>query len=208
MTQERQEGQPERIPSDGLTLEQDIALEGLLKLWEGGRLSAEVFTEIARLIPQPIIEVVVLRNNCGIIETLLLPRPKDEKVKQWEDKYHTPGSALRNSDVKKETNNDLSGPFERVERGELGTKFAYPPKFGWFTVRKGDRSVEMVQAYYTELEKGADIKPGHIWYPVDMLAGNELFLQHQLEHVVMTAEAFRESVLEREMRNQKELFLQ
>src|SRR3989344_9021208 len=144
---ERPGAQPQ--PTEGLTPEEDKRLADLLSKWNGGRISTTVFTELARMIPQPIVEVVVLRNNGGTIETLLIPRPADDLV--WPGMYHTPGAALRTSDFHRDDQNPLSGPFERIQRGELGSNFAYTPIFAGRLHRLADRGPEVAEIYVAEL---------------------------------------------------------
>ena len=43
-------------PTDGLTPEEDLKLAILLLKWAGGRISTPVFTQLARMIPQPLVE--------------------------------------------------------------------------------------------------------------------------------------------------------
>lgn len=187
---ERSEIQPQQYnPTEGLTLEQDRLAVELLKKWNGGRISTPVFTELAGMIPQPIVEVVVFRNNGGILETLLIPRPEDDIV--WPGMYHTPGAALRTSDFHREDQNPLNGPFERIQRGELKSEFAYNPTFAGRLHRLGGRGPEVAEIYITELDEST-LQPNHVWYPVEQLAQNPKFIQHQLGHVMIAAVQFRQ----------------
>lgn len=190
--QKRLLGQPEQFATDGLTLEEDRQLAELLSKWSGGRISTQVFTEIARIIPQPIVEVVLFRENEGVLETLLIPRPVDDIV--WPGMYHAPGAALRASDYHREDQNPLNGPFERIQQGELKSEFAYVPIFAGRFHRLGNRGPEVVEAYFTELPKEY-YQQNHIWYPVEKLAENPKFIQHQLKHVTFAAEQYRKRII-------------
>lgn len=176
---------PKYPPTEGLTPEEDQELTKLLAKWTGGRISTPVFTELAKMIPQPIVEVVIFRLNRGILETLLIPRPQDDIV--WLGMYHTPGAALRASDFHRDDHNPLNGPFERIQHGELNSEFAYSPIFAGRLHRLGDRGPEVAEVYFTELPEGLDAQPNHVWYPPEQLAENPKFIQHQLAHVMMAA---------------------
>ncbi len=191
MTEKGQErlGQPlEYPPTEGLTLEEDQELVALLAKLRGGRISTPVFTELARIIPQSIVEVVVFRRNGGRLETLLIPRPEDDIV--WPGMYHTPGAALRASDFQREDQSPLNGPFERIQRGELNSEFAHNPTFAGRLHRLGGRGPEVAEVYFAELPEDSALPQNHLWYPVEQLAQNQKFIQHQLGHVMIAAEQY------------------
>lgn len=192
---ERADGQQpgsEYPSTEGLTLSEDRELTALLSRWTGGRISTPVFTELARIIPQSIVEVVVLRVNDGKLETLLIPRPEDDIV--WPGMFHTPGAALRTADFNRDDNNPLNGPFERIQRGELGTEFKADPTFAGRLHRLGGRGPEVAEVYIAELPDSADSQPNHVWYSVEDLAENPKFIQHQLGHVQLAAMKYLESL--------------
>ena len=191
---ERPQGEnqlPNYRSTEGLTLEQDRQLVELLKLWPGGPISTPAFTELARMIPQPIVEVVVLRKNGDRLETLLIPRPDDDIV--WPGMYHTPGAALRAADFKRDDGNPLNGPFERIQRAELGSEFNAIPSFAGRIHRLGDRGPEVAEIYVAELLVDIHSPQNHIWYPVEDLAENPKFIQGQLGHVRLAASKYLES---------------
>ncbi len=179
-------------PTEGLTPVEDRELTKLLKKWKGGRISTEVFTELARMIPQPVVEVVIVRMNQGAIETLLIPRPQDDIV--WPGKYHAPGAALRAADFVRKDRNPLNGPFERIKSGELNSSFTYTPIYVDRFHRSGDRGPEVAEVYVTELPEGAFTPKDHQWVPVDKLKDHPEFIQHQLPHIMRAAEKFREMI--------------
>lgn len=184
MNQERSGPQP-IIPTEGLTAEEDRQLASLLSKWTGGRISTPVFTEIARIIPQPIVEVVLLREKDGVLETLLIPRPADDIL--WPGMYHTPGAALRASDFERADNDPLNGPFERIQQGELNCAFVRRPTSVGRLHRMSTRGPEVAEVYVAQLPKGVKNK-NHWWYPVGQLATNPSFIQHQLGHVLLAVE--------------------
>lgn len=187
--QERPFNQPELFATDGLSLEEDRELANLLSKWQGGRISTPVFTELAKMTPQSIVEVVLFRFNNGDLETLLIPRPSDDIV--WPGMIHTPGTALRVSDFLREDQNPLNGAFERLQRGELNSEFAYKPLFVGRLHRHTDvRGAEVAEIYITELAEGSPLQPSHIWYSVEKLAHNPKFIQGQLGHVNLAAEQY------------------
>ena len=143
------------------------------------------------MIPQPIVEVVVFRKSGEILETLLIPRPADDIV--WPGMLHTPGAAIRTSDFRREDQNPLNGVFDRIQRGELSSDFAYTPGFAGCLHRLGDRGPEVAEVYFTELPEGLG-QQHHVWYPVDKLAENPKFIQHQLGHVTLAAEQYRKRI--------------
>jgi len=179
---ERVEERSEFIATDGLTVEEDHQLVSLLSKWTGGRISTPVFTELARIIPQPIVEVVLFRKNDGVIETLLIPRPKDDIV--WPGMVHTPGTAIRASDYQRDDKNPLSGAFDRIQHGELHGEFEGDPIFAGRLYRDGDRGPEVVDVYIAELAENFELLEGQEWCPVDKLPENPKFIQGQLGHVL------------------------
>ncbi|SRR5258708_4611652 len=185
--------QPDRLPTDGLTKTEDEILEQLLSKFRGGRISTPVYTELARIIPQPIVELVLLRERNGILETLLIARPKDDIA--WPGMYHTPGSVLRVSDFDREDQEPLNGAFERIITEELHATLADTPQFAGNFRRITARGPEFGVAYIAELKENAQSFPGHIWYPVDGLAENSQFIQHQLGHVQMASDIYRKQIL-------------
>lgn len=184
--QERLKNQLEQFATDGLTPEEDRQLASLLSKWKGGKISTPVFTELARIIPQPIVEVVLFRESDGVLETLLIPRPKDDIV--WPGMVHTPGTALRASDWGWADKNPLQGAFERIGHGELHNEFEDSPIFAGRLYRDGDRGPEVVEIYIAELAQGSELMEGQEWCPVDKLSENPKFIQGQLGQVVLAAE--------------------
>lgn len=189
---ERSWNQPEQFATDGLSLEEDRELANFLSKWQGGRISTPVFTELAKMTPQPIVEGVLFRFNNGELETLLIPRPSDDIV--WPGMVHTPGTALRVSDFLREDQNPLNGAFERIRSSELNNQFAYEPVFVGRLHRHTDvRGAEVAEIYLTELREDSVLQPDHIWYPVQKLANNPRFIQGQLGHVNLAAEQYIKS---------------
>ncbi len=191
MSAEHPQEQPAQFATDGLTPEEDKQLAGLLSKWRGGRISTPVFTQLAAVTPQAIVEVVLLREREKVLETLLIPRPDDDIV--WPGMFHTPGVALRTSDYYREDQNPLNGVFERIQR-EINSEFVSPPTFAGRLHRLSERGPEVVDVYMAELPESTKIKPGQVWHPVEQLPTNRKFIQGQMGHVTIAAIAYRERV--------------
>ena len=186
MSVEQPQEQPAQFVTDGLTPEQDQYLVELLLKWNGGRISTPVFTQLARITPQAIVEVVLFRKN-KVLETLLIPRPDDDIV--WPGMFHTPGVALRTSDYYREDQNPLKGAFKRIEE-EINNEFASPPTFAGRLDRLSERGPEVVEVYTAELPESMNLKPGQVWFPVEQLPNNEKFIHGQMGHVNIAADAY------------------
>ncbi len=184
--QERLRNQQEQFTTDGLTPEEDRELVKLLSKWKGGKISTPVFTELARIIPQSIVEVVLFRENDGFLETLLIPRPKNDIV--WPGMMHTPGTARRASDYRRADKEPLNGAFERIQHGELHGKFADTPIFAGRLDRDGDRGPENVEVYVADMKENFELLEGQEWYRVDKLSENSKFIQGQLGHVFLAVD--------------------
>lgn len=178
---------PEYIPTEGLSIKKDQQLAKLLSLWTGGRLSTPVFTHLAGMIPQPIVELVLFRENGDVLETLFIPRPEDDIV--WPGMFHTPGTAIRTADYYRKDQQVLNGAFERLKK-EIKADFT-PPTFVDRLHRLVERGPEVVEIYVTRLLEESEINPKLIWYPVDQLATNPKFIQNQLGHINIAANFYR-----------------
>lgn len=178
---------PEIVTTDGLTPREDSQLARLLSKWRGGRISTPVFTQLARITPIAIVEVVILRDSNEALETLLIPRPKDDPI--WHGMYHTPGTTLRASDYKRADQNPLKGAFERIER-EVNNELS-PPTYAGLLLRLSERGPDVSQIFIAQLLGGATLQPEHLWYPVAQLAGYSNFIQAQLGHVMLATDAYR-----------------
>lgn len=179
---------PEYIPTEGLTIKEDQQLTELLKKWSGGQISTPVFTEMARIIPQSVVELTVFRKNNGVLETLIIPRPENDIV--WPGMTHTPGTAMRATDFKTEGKNPLEAAIDRIKNRELHCEFAYTPIYGGNFRRLVERGAEIGEAYFTELSNKS-MESHFQWYPVDKLSENPNFIQHQVGHIKTAAEAYK-----------------
>lgn len=174
--------------TEGLTEEEDRELVSLLLKWKGGRISTPVFTQLAGMIPQSIVEAVFFRSNQEVLETLLTPRPKGDIV--WPGMLHTPGTALRTKDYYRADKDPLRGAFDRIQQ-EIGGEMALPPTFAGRLHRLGDRGPEVVEVYIAELLEGSNLRVDYVWYPVGQLSNNPKFIQGQLGHVILATERYK-----------------
>lgn len=179
--------------TDGLTLEEDQQLSQLLSKWAGGVLSTPVFTQLARIIPQPIIEVVIFRVSNETLETLLIPRPQDDIL--WPGMFHTSGTILRRSDFLRDDQSPLNGAFERIKR-EINNDFASPPTFVGRLHRLSERGPDVSEVYIADLLENLSLQPSQIWYPVEQLPTNPNFIQAQMGHVRLAAESYNRRLVQ------------
>jgi len=174
--------------TDGLTESEDHQLTDLLRKWNGGRLSTPVFTELAKKIPQPIVEVVIFQDNKGVLETLLLPRPEDDIT--WPGMLHTPGTTLRLSDYKQPEMTPNESALKRIQDKEIHHNFSNQPLLVGNFQRMSERGPEFGSVYIAEIENGVQLKPGLLWCPVNQLFENPQFIQHQLQHIKIAVEVY------------------
>ncbi len=159
----------------------------ILRKWDGGRISTALFTEIARIVPQPIIEIVILRMNQGRVDTLLLPRPEDDIV--WPGMVHTPGVALRAADYTRPDNDPISGALERIER-EIGVKVELLPTPPFVQNEMSARGPAASQVYTGVVAEDSELPDGVFWHPVEDLPSLPNFIQHQYGFVSEAARRF------------------
>lgn len=184
--------------SDGFRRGDDEEFRHIFQRWNGGRWSNETFAKVHALAtPQTVIEVAIFRLRLGAIETLTRPRPDNDPVVEWRGKYHTLGSALRNGDVKRHPNEQYQAAFYRIIGQELdGVPFMYAPVYVSIEpplLRDTQvRGTETVIPFFTEVPDNALLLPKDIkWFDINTLEGNETFLQHQVQHVMLAAKAWR-----------------
>lgn len=179
-------------PTDGLSQIEDWLAVKILKKWKGGRISTPLYSVLAGMTPQPIVEVVFFRKRDGILETLLIPRPDNDIV--WRGKCHTPGSAIRNSDINGEDGNPLKSVFDRI-RKEIDGDFSDPVSVGIVNISgENTRGASVTQVFFAELPESYQPSQGRMWYPVEGLAENKEFIQEQLGFVQAAAEQYRKVV--------------
>lgn len=106
--------------TSGFEVGDDQKVISILKKWDGGPLSDALFASMSRLTPQVSTIVAVFRDNNGTLETLLLPRPGDDPV--WPNMLNLPGKMFRAVDFRREDNNPINGPIERIINTELKTE--------------------------------------------------------------------------------------
>ncbi len=172
--------------SEGLNRAQESKLIKLLSKLHGS-LSAAVFTQLARIIPQPIVELVILRWDGKEVETLLIPRPEDDIV--WPGMVHNPGTALRQSDYMREDKNPLNGAWERLTEELGGSKFN-TPMFAGLLYPMTKRGPIVAQIFYATLPSNHVLQKGQEWVNILDLEDRPDFDQEQLEHILLAADEF------------------
>lgn len=173
----------------GFTPEDEKNVIEALSRWQGGGLSDELFTALARITPQAVVEVCVMREREGVIETLLLPRPENDPV--WPGMVHSPGSVFRNADFQSDDHSALNVVFERIRGREIKAEFSAVPEYVGTIYCVGDRGAEVSQVFLTELAADSPLSSEATWCPVDRLSENPNFIMHQLPHHKMAAEYYR-----------------
>lgn len=171
------------VVTDGLTVNEEQAIVTLLGGYRGGQLGSALFTRLARILPQPICEVVPYRVNKEGVDLLVLRRPEGDHI--WPGMYHTPGTAIRQSDFY--PNEDgLVRPFDhalaRLQNTEFGqniTQFRYAGK----DARMVGRGPEFIEIFVAEVAADAKIPSNCEWVSIHDLEGDPKFIDHQLSHI-------------------------
>lgn len=177
-----------RLVTSGFDPGDDDTVVAILNKWGGGPFSDALFTQIAMMTPQLIIEVVVLREEeeDGVIETLLLPRPPGDIV--WPGMVHIPGTALRLGDfLQVPLDTPQLGAFGRI-RQEIGQDFA-DLEFVGMHYGVGKRGAASSEVWVATLADG-ELPEGTFWYRTDKLASLPTFIQDQLPFVRMAVAHF------------------
>lgn len=154
-----------------------------LDQWDGGAIPSELFTLIAGMTPQPIMEVVSFRYVGDVLETLLIPRPDGDIV--WAGMLHNAGTAFRNKDI---DNDPIAIATARVKR-ELGNIEILKLTFVKHMFTKSERGKGLVLLYIAEIDPSTELD-GAEWVPVSKLKNHPRFIQSQLSHVLAAARSY------------------
>jgi len=173
--------------TNGFDIGDDQKVIDILSKWTGGPISDALFTELARIIPQPCVETVILRQN-SVIEVLLVPRPANDPV--WPGMLHSPGQTLRAGDFFRDDHTPINGPFERVQKNEIKTSFNSPPEFVAIAQYMTKRGPEAVTIYLATIYSQANLPAGAGWYKVQQLETLENFISHQLTAINLAVAKF------------------
>lgn len=169
--------------SGGLTALEEKQVVEILGKWDGGPLSAELFTVLARIIPQPCVETVVIRKVENKFQVLLIPRPQDDPT--WPGLLHSPGQALRAADYHRQDNVPMNGVFERVQKNEIKAEFSSTPHFVGVAQYMTKRGPEAVHIFVTTLAEGSSLAPEFQWVNVDEIDTLPNFIHHQVVPIRM-----------------------
>jgi hypothetical protein len=133
-----------------------------------------VFTEMARLVATPLIELIPFKIIEGKLHVRMIPRPEGDIV--WPGMVHVPGSAFRPGE-------GLEDVFERLFQGELDG--ANVPEINYAGMRwhRGERGHEMAWVcHYLENEETSS-RVGE-FYPIDDLPKNAVESQLPMIYAV------------------------
>jgi hypothetical protein len=155
----------------------EAIVKGLKKV-HPGFLPYPLFTEVARIVALPILEVVPMRMHHGKVEVLFLKR--DAKDDVWPNALHTPGTVIRSTDIK---DGAMDTAFRRIFDDELaGTKVS-EPVFVCLDARVSLRGAEQAQVYWVEV---LDEQKAGAFYSIDALP-NLVETQGKFIHAAATA---------------------
>lgn len=149
-------------------------VSSVLAGYSPGQVPPAVFTEIARLVATPIVELVPLRaveTDTGLqVQMWTLQRSQDDPV--WPGQWHTPGAAIRAGD------DHLGKVFKRLYHDELAlTEKPSTPVFVGNRLYQSERGVEQAQIFWvTDLP---DDVPVGKWQTADPWPANMVSSQHQ-----------------------------
>jgi hypothetical protein len=174
--------------TDGFSPGDDDQVVGILKKWQGGPLSDLLFTTLARMLPQPCVETVVLRRKNNSVQVLLVPRPPEDIT--WPGMLHSPGQALRAMDFQRPDEKPMYGPFERVQKNEIKADFIGEPEFVGVAQYSTRRGPEAVHVYLAQIAPDTALPENVQWCDVDKLPEMKDFIQHQLTPIRMAVEYF------------------
>jgi hypothetical protein len=174
--------------TDGFGPGDDEKVIEILKKWKGGRLSNELFTELAGILPAPCIESVILRKNEGKVEVLLIPRPENDIV--WKGMLHSPGASIRRSDYQNNPEDAFTETLKRIEDQEIKNKFEEKPRFITSYSIMTKRGPEVVLLFLAKISDRAVLPEGSGWYDIENLNEIPNFLSHQTKAIEEAAKVF------------------
>ncbi|GIW61426.1 MAG: hypothetical protein KatS3mg089_0278 [Patescibacteria group bacterium] len=174
--------------TDGFDPGDDEKVIALLKKWKGGTLSDALFTRLAWMLPQPTVEMVIIRKRDKTLEVLLIPRPPDDIV--WPGFLHLPGQTLRRMDYFRDDNTPMNGPLERIQKYEIQTSYLRTPEFVGVAQYMTQRGPEAVHIYLGAIAKNAKLPSGAIWAAIDDLPKMRNFINHQIIPIKIAANYF------------------
>lgn len=151
-----------------------------LKKLDPGFLPFDIFQEVARLTPTPIMEIVPLRRSEGRTEVLLLRREQDDPV--WPNALHTPGTAVRATDTEEVA-------LDRILVDELESTASTQPRFVDNVMHHSGRGMEAAQVYYVETQ---DVPEGGAFYDVNNLPPE--LVQTQLDFIPQAIQQYEQSL--------------
>lgn len=114
-----------------------------------------LFTEIARLVSTPLIELLPFKIDGDQLLIRMIPRPDDDVV--WKGQIHVPGSAFRPSE-------DIKPVLQRLFQGELAEK-AIDGDIGYLGIYflNSERGTEQAHVCYFVEQETNELKVGKLY---------------------------------------------
>lgn len=161
--------------TEGFDIGDDEKIISILKKWNDGVISNDLFFQISRMTPQVSAIIIFFRKIEGRIEVLLLPRPDDDPLGAGQ--LNLPGKMFRTIDFKREDGNPMNGPFERIQSSELKLKLENGPKFAEIVFQNTARGSIVAMVHLGELPDGQKDKDDWVWADVTKLRELPNFLE-------------------------------
>lgn len=130
-----------------------------LSTLQPGFLPLDIFSEIARLVRLPTVDVILIRTLDNQKQVGLILR--DQRDRWWPGMWHLPGTVFRSTDT-------LDQAIERVLTEELKTESSDTPLFHSFFPHHSDRGAELTLIYTIQNAQFATDSQ-LTWFPLDDL---------------------------------------
>jgi hypothetical protein len=160
--------------TEGLDAGDDEKVVSILKKWNDGMISNDLFFAISRMTPQVSAIIVIFRKVKDKIETLLIPRPSDDPL--GAGKLNLPGKMFRTIDFKRVDKNPVNGPLERIQTGELKINLKNEPEFVENVFQNTGRGAIVALVHLGELSEDSVQGEDWVWADVTKLKELDNFL--------------------------------
>lgn len=126
----------------------------------GSPIPTILFTEMAKLVATPLIELLPFSINDGKLSIRMIPRPEDDII--WKGQIHVPGSAYRRRE-------NIEPVLQRLFQGELAEKATGGNiKYLGINFHDSERGTELAHVCYFVEEEEKELRVGQL-YPVNAL---------------------------------------
>jgi len=174
--------------TDGFTSGDDEKVVSILDKWNGGPLSDELFTRVSKMNVLVSAICVIFRKNGENTEVLLLPRPNDDPT--WPGLLNLPGKMFRPIDFERDDKNPINGPFERIQKDELNTKFKGSPKFSGIVFQDTKRGPIVALIYNAWVSKDSESNTDWNWIDVSKLKDLKNLLDTEMSAIEKALESY------------------